>query len=130
MHRRVPPLLLLLLLATLTLLVGLAPNWWAIALLLIPSTIFCAPLLSATVDRLIGLTPPSQRGIAMGAHASALTFGVAMGAPLAGVVIDASSPPFGFVGVGVAGLVLAAGAAVLIRTRPRITASPAVLTRT
>jgi MFS family permease len=119
LRRRVHPLVLLLFLAGLTLPVGLAPTWWWLALFLIPSTIFCAPLISATVDRLIGLTPASARGVAMGLHASALTFGVSMGAPLAGIVVDNSSPPYGFVGVGVAGLVLATLATVAVRSRSR-----------
>jgi predicted MFS family arabinose efflux permease len=117
MRRRVRPLVLLLLLAGFTLPVGLATTWWWLALLLIPSTIFCAPLISATVDGLIGIAPSSERGVAMGLHSSALTFGVAMGAPLAGITIDASSPPYGFVGVGVAGLVLAACAPLALRSR-------------
>ena len=43
----------------------------------------------------------------MGWHGSALTIGVAAGSPLAGVVIDATSPWFGFVAVGVLGVLLA-----------------------
>jgi predicted MFS family arabinose efflux permease len=118
MRRRVDPIVLLLALAALTLPVAFAPSWWTLALLLIPSTIFCAPLISSTADQLIGLTPPSERGAVMGSHASALTFGALMGAPLAGVSIDNLSPAYGFVAVGLAGLVLAA-IAVQIRHRRR-----------
>ena len=115
MRRRVHPLVLLVFLAGLTVPVGAAASWWLLALLLIPSTVFCAPLISATADRLIGLAPESERGVAMGLQSSALTLGVSMGAPLAGITIDASSPPYGFVGVGVAGLILAAVAALTLR---------------
>jgi MFS family permease len=116
MRRRVHPLVLLLFLAGFTLPVGLAPTWWWLAVFLLPSTVFCAPLISATVDALIGLAPTSERGVAMGLHSSALTFGVAMGAPLAGITIDASSPAYGFVGVGIAGLGLAVIVAFALRT--------------
>ncbi len=107
MHRRIDPLVLLVFLAGLTVPVALAPSWWSLALVLIPSALFCAPLISATADQLVRLTPASVRGAVMGSHSSALTVGNALGAPLAGVVVDRSAPAYGFVGVGVAGLTLA-----------------------
>jgi MFS family permease len=105
--RRIDPLVLLVFLATLTIPVALAPYWWSVALLLIPSALFCAPLISATADQLVRITPVSVRGAVMGSHSSALTVGNALGAPLAGIVVDQSAPRYGFVGVGVAGLVIA-----------------------
>jgi MFS family permease len=44
----------------------------------------------------------------MGLHNSSLTVGVALGAPLAGVVMDTWSPAWGFAAVGGVGLVVAA----------------------
>jgi MFS family permease len=43
----------------------------------------------------------------MGWHNSALTVGVALGAPLAGVVMDWQSPPWGFAAVGGVGVLVA-----------------------
>jgi predicted MFS family arabinose efflux permease len=94
-----------------------AGAWWALALLLLPSAIFCAPIISATADQLVRLTPASVRGAVLGSHASALTVGNALGAPLAGIVIDQSAPRYGFVGVGVAGLALALAALAVQRRR-------------
>jgi predicted MFS family arabinose efflux permease len=107
LHRRIDPLVLLLFLAALTIPVALAPSWWWVALLLIPSALFCAPLISATADQLVRITPASVRGAVMGSHSSALTVGNALGAPLAGIVVDQTAPRYGFVGVGIAGLTLA-----------------------
>ena len=107
LHRRVEPLVLLAFLAGLTVPVALAPSWWALMLLLLPSALFCAPTVSATADQLVRVTPASVRGAVMGSHASALTVGNALGAPLAGVVIDRGSPGGGFAGVGLAGLLVA-----------------------
>jgi len=44
----------------------------------------------------------------MGLHNSSLTVGVALGAPLAGVVMDTWSPAWGFTAVGGVGLAVAA----------------------
>ena len=48
MARRIDPIVLLLFLAALTVPAALAPSWWTLALLLVPSTVFCAPLISST----------------------------------------------------------------------------------
>jgi MFS family permease len=121
LHRSIDPVVLLVFLAGLTIPVGLAPSWWTLALILIPSALFCAPLISATADQLVRLTPASVRGAVMGSHASALTVGNAVGAPLAGIIVDRTAPAWGFVGVGLAGLVLAlvvSGAQTRRRVRP------------
>ncbi|MFJ6952730.1 MFS transporter, partial [Micromonospora aurantiaca] len=44
---------------------------------------------------------------AMGLHGSAVTVGIALGAPLAGAVIDASAPAWGFVVTGAIGALVA-----------------------
>ncbi|GIF45567.1 putative MFS family arabinose efflux permease [Asanoa ferruginea] len=120
--RRVPsPLMLLAVLAFGTLLVALAgPQWFLVALALIPAGALCAPALAAAADAVSHLAPPSVRGEAMGLHGSAITVGLALGAPLAGWVIDMSSPRWGFVATGAAGLLVALAVLpiYLIRRRP------------
>jgi predicted MFS family arabinose efflux permease len=110
MTRRRDPLLLLAFLGSLTILMYFAGSWWSLLLLTIPSGLFCAPLMSSTVEVIAGSVSPSRRGRALGVHTSALMFGSAAGAPLTGLVIDGSSPGFGFVAIGVLGAVLAVAA--------------------
>lgn len=107
--RAVPALTLTALLGLLTVPVGLGTSWWALCLLIVPAGLLCAPTLAAVADAVSKLTPEAVRGLVMGVHSSALTAGLAIGAPLAGFVVDASSPPWafvvaGFTGVAVAGL--------------------------
>jgi predicted MFS family arabinose efflux permease len=59
----------------------------------------------------------------MGLHASALTVGNAVGAPLVGLIVDRTSPRAGFIGIGalgaaLAGLALAAVAGAARRRAP------------
>jgi MFS family permease len=105
--RPVPPFVLLLGLSLLTIPVGLAPTWWALALAILPAALLCAPVLTATAEAVSRLVPEESRGEAMGWHSSALTVGGAIGAPLAGAVIDASAAWAGLAVVGLVGSVLA-----------------------
>jgi MFS family permease len=106
-RRGVTPVLLLAPLAVLTIPVGLGgAHWWLLALLLIPAGALCAPTITASADAVSQLTPASARGEAMGLHNSALTVGVALGSPLAGLVMDTWSPPWGFAAVGGVGLLV------------------------
>jgi MFS family permease len=105
--RRVDPLVLLALMAGLTVPAAAAGSWQLLALLVIPSGLFCAPLMSSSAELLAELAPVGARGQAMGVHASALTVGNAAGAPLIGLVVDHADPRFGLVAVGLAGLALA-----------------------
>jgi Arabinose efflux permease len=107
LHRSIPPWILLLGLCLLTIVVGFARQPWQLAVLLVPAGALCAPVVTSTVEGVTRLVPERRRGEAMGWHGSALTIGVAAGSPLAGVVIDATSPWFGFVAVGVLGVPLA-----------------------
>jgi MFS family permease len=105
--RRAPaPAVLTGLLGLLTVPVGLAAGWWALALAVVPAGLLCAPSVTATADRMSHLAPARARGLAMGLHASAMTLGIALGAPLAGTVIDAATPFWGFVAVGGVGAVI------------------------
>jgi MFS family permease len=117
MSRRRDPLLLLALLPGLTIPLALAGSWWALLLLAIPSGLFCAPLLSSTAEVMASASPVGDRGRAMGIHTSTMTFGSALGAPLAGAAIDYSSPASGFVCVGSLGLLVALAAMAVARLR-------------
>ena len=60
--RRIDPMVMLAFLAILCVPAGLAGNWWLLALLVIPTGLFCAPLISATADELTRITPATVRG--------------------------------------------------------------------
>ncbi|MEU1239966.1 MFS transporter [Micromonospora parva] len=103
-HRSFSPLALTAALALCTIPVGLGgAHWWLLCLALIPAGALCAPTIAASSDAVSRLVPAQVRGEAMGLHGSAVTVGIAIGAPLAGAVIDASSPAWGFVVTGVLG---------------------------
>lgn len=105
--RRFSPPLVLALLAVLCLPVAFARSWWGLALLVIPTGLFCAPLITLTAEELTRITPAGVRGLVLGVHGSALTIGNAVGAPVTGLVVDAADPRLGFVAIGVLGLALA-----------------------
>jgi MFS family permease len=105
-----PPsvLALVTLLSLCTIPIGLGGGrWWLLSLALVPAGFLCAPTLAATANAVSGLTPPGVRGEAMGLHGSAITVGLAVGAPLAGAVIDASAPAWGFAAIGAVGALVA-----------------------
>lgn len=107
-RRGLTPLTLFAPMALLTVPVGLGGrHWWLLALLLLPAGALCAPTITATADAVSRMTPAAARGEAMGLHNSALTVGVALGAPLAGLVMDWRSPPWGFAAVGGLGVLVA-----------------------
>jgi predicted MFS family arabinose efflux permease len=107
-RRGLTPLTLFAPMALLTIPVGLGGHhWWLLALLLLPAGALCAPTITATADAVSRMTPAAARGEAMGLHNSALTVGVACGAPLAGLVMDWQSPPWGFAAVGGVGVLVA-----------------------
>jgi MFS family permease len=106
MHRPVSPILLLLGMAALTIPMGFAHDTWTLSLMSLLPGLLCAPVLSAASEKVAELVDEGRRGEAMGWYGSALTGGVALGAPLAGVFIDGMGPSGGFVSVGVAGVVL------------------------
>lgn len=115
-------LTLMTLLGAATIPVGMAHSWPLLAIALIPAGLACAPTVAQTVVAVSHAVPESARGEAIGLHSAALTLGNALGAPLAGAVIDHSSPAFGFASVGfvgAAGALTAAGVAVLRRIRQR-----------
>ncbi|MBY8872407.1 MFS transporter [Micromonospora sp. PLK6-60] len=105
--RPVSPLALAAALSLCTIPVGFGGgHWWLLCLALIPAGALCAPTLAATSDAVSRLAPAGVRGVAIGLHGSAVTVGIALGAPLAGAVIDASTPFWGFAVTGAVGLVV------------------------
>ncbi|MGC5031731.1 MFS transporter [Micromonospora sp. DT229] len=107
-HRSISPVVLISALGLLTIPVGLGgSHWWLLGLALIPAGMVCAPALASTSDAVSRLAPASVRGEAMGLHGSAVTIGMAVGAPLTGAVIDASAPLWGFALIGAIGALVA-----------------------
>ena len=117
--RSVPPLALLLVLAALTVPIGLASTPLVLCLAVLPAGALCAPLISATAEAVARLVPERVRGEAMGWHGSALTAGSAAGAPVAGLAIDRVAPWAGFGVVGALGAVLAVVGLLLVTARGR-----------
>lgn len=106
MHRPVSPLVLLLGMAALTIPMGFAQDTLTLGLLSLLPGLLCAPVLSAASEEVADLVDEARRGEAMGWYGSALTAGVALGAPLAGLFIDGIGPSAGFVSVGLAGVAI------------------------
>ncbi|MGS2616511.1 MFS transporter [Micromonospora sp. LZ34] len=125
-RRSFSPLALMAALSLFTIPVGLGgSHWWLLGLALIPAGMLCAPTIAATSDAVSRLAPASVRGEAMGLHGSAVTVGIAVGAPLAGAVIDASAPLWGFAVTGAIGALVAL-VVLPIELRRRRAASPSV----
>jgi MFS family permease len=108
LRRPVSPVLLVGGLGLMTLPVALVAGgwWWLLVLILIPGGLLTAPSLAATVDSVSSCVPASARGEAMGLHGTALTIGIAAGSPVAGAVIDAFGPAWGYATAGGVGLLL------------------------
>ncbi|MET4095650.1 MFS transporter [Arthrobacter sp. UYCu712] len=119
MHRPISPILLLLGMSALTIPMAFAADTWTLSLLSLLPGLLCAPVLSAASEKVADLVDESRRGEAMGWYGSALTGGVALGAPLAGLFIDGVGPGAGFVSVGAAGVVLCLVGLVLQHRRRR-----------
>lgn len=126
LHHPVPPSLLLLGMALLTLPMGFADTTLSLVLLSIPAGLLVAPVLSAASEKVADLVAEDRRGEAMGWYGSALTSGVALGAPAAGILIDISGPWGGFTAVSlVAALIGVVGFAARHRGRQPTTAERA-----
>ncbi len=121
--RSIPPLVLLLVLGVLTAPVGFATTPLTLGLAVLAAGFLCAPVVTATAEVVTELVPEAVRGEAMGWHGSALTSGVALGAPVAGAAIDHVAPWAGFTVVGVVGVVLALGGLSAVGVRRRIVAA-------
>ncbi len=119
MKRSISPMLLLLGMAALTIPMGFAQDTWTLAFLSLLPGLLCAPVLSASSEKVADLVDEERRGEAMGWYGSALTAGVALGAPLAGVFIDTVGPSAGFAAIGSAGVVLCIAGLLLMSLRRR-----------
>lgn len=106
LHRPISPFLLLLGMSVLTIPMAFATDTWTLSLVALLPGLLCAPVLSSASEKVAELVDERRRGEAMGWYGSALTGGVALGAPLAGVFIDFIGPTTGFIAVGVAGALL------------------------
>ncbi|WET79214.1 MFS transporter [Amycolatopsis sp. QT-25] len=99
---------LMLLLAVLTLPVGLITEpWWLLAIVLFPSNVLCAPTLAASTETVSAAAPPRVRGEAMGLLDAASRIGLAIGSPIIGFVIDRSGPGWGFAAAALGALAIA-----------------------
>jgi MFS family permease len=99
-HRHVSSLFLVALMGALTVPVALASNWGVLLLLVIPSGMLCAPSITSGNETLARHVPAAARGEAMGLLGSAMTVGVSLGAPAAGLVVDLAGPHWAFVAAG------------------------------
>lgn len=119
MSRSVSPFLLLFLLAVGTAAMAVAPNLLTFVLASLVAGLFVSPTITATVDAVAKVVPAPARGEAMGWHGSFMTGGSALGAPVAGVAIDAAGHGAGFGLVAALGALLATAAAALVLLRRR-----------
>jgi MFS family permease len=127
-RRGLSPVALVIGLGLLTVPLGLVHNWLWLCLALVPAGALCAPTLAATADEVSRLAPASARGEAMGWQGAALTCGLAAGAPLAGAVIDAVGPSWGFAVVGAVGAAVGLGLLPAWSRRPaRVVTDPAAI---
>src|SRR4051794_15595454 len=97
--------------AAFTVPLGLVGDWQWLCLALVPSGLLCAPALSATVDAVSRRVPTAARGEAMGLHGTALTLGLALSAPVTGLVIDDWGTDWAFAVAGLGSLLMVALAA-------------------
>jgi MFS family permease len=121
LQRPIPVFVLLLALSLLTLPAALANGALMLAALLFVAGLLCAPTITATVDHLSRIVPVNVRGEAMGWHGSAMTFGSAIGAPVAGVAIDHQGWEAGFLLTAAVGALVAVVGLVAIARRSRVT---------
>ncbi|MFU8852549.1 MFS transporter [Micromonospora sp. SL1-18] len=125
--RSFSPLALVAALSLTTIPVGLGgAHWWLLCLALLPAGALCAPTLASTADAVSRLVPARVRGEAMGLHGSAVTVGIALGAPLAGAVIDASAPLWGFAVTGTIGALVALVVLPVVLRQRRVAAAAAL----
>ncbi|MFI9721794.1 MFS transporter [Streptomyces sp. NPDC052396] len=111
-RRSLPQSALMTLLAALVIPAGLITGpWWLLGLALVPMQLVCAPTLAAIAESVSKLAPPHARGAAMGLQDSATRLGGALSSPVIGLVIDRSTPAWGFAASGLGGLLFVTAAA-------------------
>ncbi|MCA1782522.1 MAG: MFS transporter [Dermatophilaceae bacterium] len=107
-QRPLNPFLLLAALGAVTLLPALSTGALSLGLLLLVAGLLGQPVITGTVERLTDRVPESARGEAMGWHSTAMTSGIALGAPVSGMAIDRSGGEAGFLVVGSVAIVVGA----------------------
>ena len=123
-RRMASPVLLVAVLGLATVPLGLTGQWWLLAVALLPAGVVCAPTIATSVDRVARLAPVRVRGEAMGMHGSAVTLGMAVGAPVTGWVVDNMGVHWGFAAAGAGAIVAAAAAAVMTGSGDRSAVRP------
>lgn len=117
LNRSVPMPALLTLMGLTTAAATLATSPMQAALILLVGGLFVSPTLTASIDQLTSLTPPSRRGSVIGWQGSFLNAGVAISAPTIGSVIDGISWHQAFVLSGAVAAVVGLAVGVVMRTR-------------
>jgi MFS family permease len=107
-----------------TLPIALAGPWWALALLLVPAGLLCAPSIAAGAGVVSALAPDHARGFVLGLHTSSLTAGAAVASSLTGLLIDRWSPGPAVLVVGAVGIAAALFSWALARASPRAAVAP------
>ena len=107
LHRSIPAVWLLAAMSLVTFPMALATSPASLAAISFVAGLLCAPTITATIDQVSRIVPAENRGEAMGWHGSFMTTGGALGAPVAGLAIDARGAGAGFVAVALVGLVAA-----------------------
>ena len=107
LHRPIPAMWLLAAMSLVTFPMALATTPLNLAALSFVAGLLCAPTITATIDQVSRIVPAENRGEAMGWHGSFMTTGGALGAPVAGLAIDARGAGAGFVAVALVGLAAA-----------------------
>ncbi|MET9065354.1 MFS transporter [Streptosporangium sandarakinum] len=116
--------LLLGLLGLATVPIGLAHDWPWMCAAVIVAGLLTAPTLSTVADAVSRLAPAGVRGEATGLQSSASSAGFALGSPVVGAAIDASTPAGGFAAAGLVGLLAALTGYLLSRRSPAAAPSP------
>ncbi|MFF0244859.1 MFS transporter [Streptosporangium sandarakinum] len=116
--------LLLGLLGLATVPIGLAHDWPWLCAAVIVAGLLTAPTLSTVADAVSRLAPAGVRGEATGLQSSASSAGFALGSPVVGAAIDASTPAGGFAAAGLVGLLTALTGYLLSRRSPAAAPSP------
>jgi MFS family permease len=127
-HRNISSLFIVAVMGLLTVPVGLAPSWPILLIALIPSGVLCAPGITSGNETLARHVPASARGEAMGLLGSAMTVGVSLGAPFAGLIVDLAGPKWAFLAAGGVGA-LAVLLALPAYRRAAVTETPVVAPR-
>lgn len=119
LNRSVPMPALLTLMGLTTAAATLATSPMQAALILLVGGLFVSPTLTASIDQLTSLTPPSRRGSVIGWQGSFLNAGVAISAPTIGSVIDGIGWHQAFILSGAVAAVIGLAVGAVMRTRSR-----------